>query len=279
MPVVSPDDATGDEEVGDGLSNDARPMPEGYHDRVPDTRSHRSRAPEDGDLFDSDALGSLREATAHLCWLLDRGYAERSALQLVGDRFRLVRRQRDAVRRSACSTEELLSRHERLVAPADIAGQRVVIDGFNVLITVESALGGGVLLVARDGCVRDLANLRGTWRRVAETREAIELVGETLAGYAPSEVHWYLDQRVSNSGRLRGILDEVGVERGYPWQARLMTSVDAELKRSDGIVASADSGVLGGCGRWVNLARIVVDGLASRSFVVDLGAGVPLPSH
>ncbi len=276
---MSPDDDKRDKDVGDGSANDARPMTEGYHDRVPDTRSHRSRAPEDGDLFDDDALGGLREATSHLCWLLDRGYAERSALQLVGDRFRLVRRQRDAVRRSACSSEELLRRHERLVVPADVAGQRVVIDGFNVLITVESALGGGVLLVARDGCVRDLANLRGTWRRVAETRRAIELVGETLAPVAPSEIHWYLDQRVSNSGRLRGILDEVAHERGYPWQAHLMTGVDAELRRFDGIVASADSGVLGGCGRWVNLARIVVDGLVSRSFIVDLGAGVPLPTH
>lgn len=207
---------------------------------------------------------------------MDHGYSERAAQKLVGDRFQLVVRQRNAVRRAACSAAELSSRASRLVPAEAVFGRSVAIDGFNVLITVESALGGGLVLVARDGCVRDLANLRGTWRRVAETKEAIERVGEQLVASGASEVVWYLDQGVSNSGRLRGVLEGLAEERGYPWRASVIRGVDAELRRSKSIVASADSGVLAGCERWMNLARLVVEERVPDAWVVDLSLAAPV---
>ena len=44
---------------------------------------------------------------ADFSWLLTRGYAEKGALKLVGDRFSLTERQRLAVMRSACSDQHL----------------------------------------------------------------------------------------------------------------------------------------------------------------------------
>ena len=58
----------------------------------------------------------------------------------------------------------------------DLAGQELWIDGFNLLILIESALAGGIILIGRDGCCRDLAGLHGTYRDVAETRTAAELI-------------------------------------------------------------------------------------------------------
>ena len=63
---------------------------------MPDRRKHRGPHPEDARLFAPEVWPLLREATADLCWLLSRGYADKSALRLVGDRYELVARQRAA---------------------------------------------------------------------------------------------------------------------------------------------------------------------------------------
>src|SRR4051812_31450958 len=100
-----------------------------------DQRSHRGTHPEDDALFRVAHWPALRAATADLCWLLDRGYALRSALALTGDRHRLTQRQRLAVARSACSREQLARRTAHRIAPTGIAGQELSIDGYNLLIT------------------------------------------------------------------------------------------------------------------------------------------------
>jgi hypothetical protein len=70
---------------------------------MPDTRKHRGPGPQDLAWFSDESIPQLRTAVHDLSWLLSREYAEASSLKLVGDRYRLVERQRIAVRRSACS--------------------------------------------------------------------------------------------------------------------------------------------------------------------------------
>ena len=55
------------------------------------------------------------------------------------------------VARSTCSDEAAERRKKRQVAPESLPGASVHIDGYNVLTTIEAALSGGVLLLARDG--------------------------------------------------------------------------------------------------------------------------------
>jgi hypothetical protein len=176
---------------------------------VSDSRTHRSAAPRDRELFAPSAVPRLVRAVDELSWMLERGYAARSSLELVGNRHELVARQRDAVGRCACSDAERDARRARRLAPEDLDGRALALDGFNLLTTVESALGGGLVLRGRDGCLRDLARLGGTWRRVEETRPALELVRARLAALGVTDCTWYLDRPVSNSGRLRGWLLEL----------------------------------------------------------------------
>ncbi len=68
-------------------------------------------------------LPRLREAVADFSLLLTKGYAEKSALKLVGDRFSLTQRQRLAVMRSSCSDQQRQSRLERCVPVEALAGQ------------------------------------------------------------------------------------------------------------------------------------------------------------
>jgi hypothetical protein len=151
-----------------------------------------------------------------------------------------------------------------------LAGCRIEIDGYNVLTTIEAALSGGVLLLARDGALRDMASMHGSYRKVDETQPALELIGQTLAGFGVSEALWLLDRPVSNSGRLKKIIEDLAAERGWTWQVELVHDPDAELTQSDAIIATADSGILDLCGTWCNLARETVERHVTTAWVLGL---------
>jgi hypothetical protein len=237
---------------------------------MPDRRSHRGPHPEDARLFAPDQHARLRQATADLSWLLSRGYAWKSGLKLVGDRYALTDRQRTAVWRSACSDEALAGRRQRERAVATLSGSPLAIDGYNLLITVESALGRGVILVGRDACFRDLASLHGTYRKVEETVPALIRIGEYLATLAVSRAHWHFDRPVSNSGRLRDLVQETAAARGWAWSASLHTNPDRSLADAAEPVVSTDSWVLDHAISWVNLARQLIESCVPDARVLDL---------
>ena len=243
---------------------------------APDTRSHRSAGPRDAELFAAVREPALAEAAEHLSWLLSRDYGDRSSLELVGNRLALTSRQRDAVARSACAEAARIERGAKRARREEVAGRALLIDGYNVLTTVEVALGGGVVLLGRDGCLRDVASLHGTWRRVAETAPPVDLIGRTLAELDAGPCTWLLDRPVSNSGRLAELIRERASEGGWSWSVELEDRVDARLVASEEVVASADSRVLDGCRRWLNLARRAVETQVPRAWLLDLsGSGEP----
>jgi hypothetical protein len=237
---------------------------------VPDRRAHRGPHPQDAQLFATDCLPRLRAAVADLNWLLSRSYAAPSSLKLVGDRYALSARQRVAVARAACADDALASRTARRLAPHMAAGRPLWIDGYNVLTTIEAALAGGVVLVSCDACLRDMASMHGTWRKVAETEQAVALIGQALSELGVTDCRWLLDSPVSNSGRLKARLLAAAAEHGWPWQVELAFNPDAKLAQSSEPVATADSNVLDRCGPWLNLARYIVEAAIPQAWLVDL---------
>lgn len=237
---------------------------------MPDKRTHRGPHPEDAKLFAPPIWPTLRKAVADLSWLLSGGYADTSALKLVGDRYNLTQRQRMAVMRCACSDFALVRRQSHELSRDDVAGQTLLLDGYNVLTTIEAGLAGGVIIVGRDGCYRDLASMHGTFRKVTETVPAIELVGRVLAELGVRDCIWYLDRPVSNSGRLKETLLQVASQNQREWQVKLVNNPDAVLIASDVIVATADSVILDQCARWFNLARLVTMSSLPDAWVVGL---------
>jgi len=236
---------------------------------------HRGPHPEDARLFGPAAQGQLRRAAADLAWLLSRGYASASALKLVGDRYRLTARQRTAVSRSTCSDAELARRKSHQVDARRLENRPLWLDGYNVLTTIEAALAGGVVLAARDGTYRDMASMHGSYRKVAETRPALELLGQATAELGVSDCLWYLDRPVSNSGRLKTLMAEVAAAGGWSWHVELVPDPDAVLADTDQIVATADSAILDRCRSWFNLARRTIAQHVPDADVVDLAGGRP----
>jgi hypothetical protein len=241
---------------------------------MPDKRTHRGPHPADEKLFAESEISNLLRAITDFSLLLTKGYAEKSALKLVGDRFSLTERQRMAVMRSACSDEQLASRNQRRIALEDLGNKPIAIDGYNVLITIEAAMSGGVILKGRDGCFRDLASVHGTYRKVTETIPAVELIGQFLQEAGAGKTLWLLDSPVSNSGRLKTLIGELAQKNNWNWQIELLLSPDAELKKTDAVVASSDSVVLDSCRCWINLATEIIKNKLPSIKVIDLsGAG------
>jgi len=235
------------------------------------TSRHRGADPEDERSFGASRLPILRQVTSDLCWLLDHGYGIASATELVGDRHHLTRRQRIAIARCACSGEAKERRDGHCVAPPQLRGQELWLDGLNVLTSVETALGGGVILIGRDGCCRDVAGIYSHYHKVAETVPALRAIGQLASQWGVTKCQWWLDSPVDNSGRLKGILHEVATEAGWPWQVELVTNPDRVLYATDQIVSSSDHAILDRCQRWINLARQVIDKHAPQARIVDLG--------
>lgn len=238
---------------------------------MPDRRTNRGAHPKDAADFAPRHLPTLRAAADELAWLLSRGYPKGAAATLVGNRHALTSRQRLALQRAAASDEERSGRQARRIEPEALAGRELAIDGYNVLVTVEVALGGGVVLLARDGTMRDMASISGHYRRVHQTLPGLELIGGCLAALGAAQVHWLLDRPISNSGRLKALIEATAEARGWPWTVELAANPDRDLATSPLVVATADSAVLDRCGPWLNLARLVVETRVPEAWVVDLG--------
>jgi hypothetical protein len=233
-------------------------------------QTHRGLAPKDERIFGDRQLPALRSAASDLCWLLDGGYAARSALELVGNRHNLTSRQRNGVARYACSQEDVQRREQRRVEPAQVQGQELWLDGFNVLTMLESALASGIVILGRDGCCRDIAGIHRRYRKMTETVSALRLVGETAVAWGVTCCRWWLDKPVSNSGRLKTLILETAANAGWNMEAELSFSPDHVLSHTDQVIATSDGIVLDRCQRWVNLVRLIIAERIPQARLLDL---------
>ena len=116
------------------------------------------------------------------------------------------------------------------------------------MTTIEAALSGGVILVARDGAYRDMASMHGSYRKVVETLPALELLGTELAESAGCRMHLvsrstgFQQRTVENNDGRTGSL-----KKAWQWRIELVPNPDALLAESSEIVATADSVILDRC--------------------------------
>jgi len=235
---------------------------------VPDKRSHRGPNPRDEELFSEKMLPALRTAVGDYSMLLGMGYPENASLKLVGDQLNLQKRQRMAVARSSCAAVQVVHRQERLIPLESVRDQMLQIDGFNLLITIESALSGGFIIVGQDTAYRDIASLHGTFKTVEETAPAIELIGTHLEKIG--SVKWLLDRPVSNSARVKQLILHAAEQHGWNWQVELVQDPDAVLKQTSDPVVTADSVILDHCEKWVNLASEIIHAGVPDARIVNL---------
>lgn len=229
-------------------------------------KQHRGLGPRDENTFDEASLRRLRAAVYDLSWLLSRGYAPKAALELAGNHYQLSARQRLAVAHAAFDSSD---RKTPLSLKA-LEGQELIIDGFNLLILIETALGGGIVIRCADGCYRDIESVYGSYRMTYETEDAIALIGETLAAQQPKSVLWLFDRPVSNSGRVSDFINKIAAENNWPFLAKAVERVDTLLVESKRVAITSDSAILNKSAAWCNLAAYLIENRITDANIIDL---------
>ena len=216
--------------------------------------------------FGPGAAEKMNAAAREIVFLINRGYDTKSACTFVGDHHLLSTRQRTALARITSTRAALEERERKRMIQAP---ESLVLDGFNTIITLEVALSGSLLLEGMDGTIRDLAGLRGSYRIVDKTVQAVELVLHGMEEQGVKSALFYLDQQVSNSGRLRGLILEKAADRGVQVQVELHPGVDSVLSRMENVV-TADAIILDKCGSWYNLNRGLMEKAVPNAWIFRL---------
>jgi hypothetical protein len=127
------------------------------------------------------------------------------------------------------------------------------VDGYNVLITVESLLAGYPIYLCDDGFLRDIRGIYRSFKCTRFTVPAISAILDLLALVVPLKVNVLFDQQMSHSGKLADKMRCMMANSGLPGTARTDLNVDRSLVESLAIVASSDGAVIDGASLIVDL--------------------------
>ena len=216
------------------------------------TDAKRGYVPEDDRNFSPEAMKLLRTASRHVSFLINEGYDLKQAAVFVGNHYMLSERQRLAIMRSLATDTQLLCRKEHQISLDFLREQEVWIDGFNIIITLEVMMSDSLLFTCMDGAVRDLASLRGTYRLIPETTDAVQMMLDVLQDAAVGRVNILLDEPVSNSGRLKSLIADLGEAYPFELDIQVLRDVDRTLYGKACVITS-DAIILDHCESWVNL--------------------------
>ncbi|MFC3160810.1 hypothetical protein SAMN05443633_105158 [Chryseobacterium arachidis] len=218
--------------------------------------NNRNRGKNTGDdaIFGTEKqIDKLKLAVQDMQYLLSRNYAEKASSDLVGNHYRLKTRQIQALRGASASDLQIQNRKSKELEISDLKNKIIYLDGFNVLILLESLLSEAYIFEGLDGCFRDLSGVFGTYKRVNQTQKVIELIAEFFQKSQVEKIIWIFDKPVSNSGRIRQIIQDFAEENNLNWDVDSEFNPDKFLAENAEIVVSSDAWILDHCKNWFNL--------------------------
>lgn len=223
--------------------------------------NNRNRGKNTGDdaLFGSEKqTGKLKLAVQDMQYLLTREYAEKAASELIGNRYRLKTRQIQAIRGASASDHQICNRNLKQTGIGALKNRTIYLDGFNVLILLESLLSGAYIFEGLDGCFRDLSGIHGSYKKVKQTMEAVALIKAFFIKNKVQKLVWIFDQPVSNSGRIKQLIHEFALENNLNWEVELQFNPDKFLAGCSEVVISSDAWILDHCSCWFNLVGYLI---------------------
>jgi hypothetical protein len=191
-----------------------------------------------------EIVPDLWKAAQDLRFLLNRGYPRDASLQLIGNRYNLDRDYRHLLRRGVFPASLAEQRKNKKVSLEEIRGKGLAIDGYNCLITLESALKGKTVLLADDAFIRDISGVSRTYRESPETTQALGLIMDLLIAADPSECLFLLDAPISASGKLAARIRDLLKEHGIAGDAQAVKVPEQIMVGYQGIIATSDSALI-----------------------------------
>lgn len=230
---------------------------------------NRGKEASDDALFGTAKMQfKLKEAVTDMHYFLSRGYGEKATLALVGNRYRLNARQQQAIRGMSASQQQIENRKAKEIESQNLEGKEICIDGFNVLILLESILSNAYVFQGQDGFIRDLSSVYGTYKKVKQTSQAIEMMADFFRKEKIKKALWLFDKPVSNSGRLKQMIEETASAHHLNWEVQLINNPDKLMAENDSIAVTSDAWILDHASSNFNLMKYMLFQMSEKETVI-----------
>ena len=187
--------------------------------------------------------GKVVRAVRDLRYLLNQGYPRESAVNFVANHYRFPLNQRHLLARCVFSKLEISEHRRKAIRVSAVRGKRLGVDGYNVLITLESILTRKQVVRCDDGYIRDLRAIFGKYHVSPATKRALTELLRIIIGAKPRCVEFLFDKQVSRSGELAGMVRQRLEQAGLKGDAQAIGGVDLKLRSLD-VVASSDRAII-----------------------------------
>ena len=194
---------------------------------------------------------SIEGAAIDIRYLLDRGFSQKGAVEFACDHYRMDLDSRHLLSRAVISRSVCEKRRLKFLPCDKIRGKKIIIDGYNIIIGMESILEKKAIM-CDDGVIRDIKGVSGNFCTTENTHHAIELIFSFLKEKSPSEVRFLFDSQISKSGVLAGLLQKKIDQAGLTGGACTSRHVDHDLKCSHDVIASGDGVIIDSAEKVIN---------------------------
>jgi len=197
------------------------------------------------ELFKEKLLKPARDIRSILRW----GYPKFSTIRFVADHFQLSLEERHILTRVIMTPDKIVSRINKKVACTNIKDRNLLLDGYNVLLSVDSLLKKEPMWFCDDGYIRDTRYYFSKAKQAEDIEEALEAILGFLSETGPKSVFFLLDSQISRSGELAGFIRHKLKEYGISGEAKTSKVVDYELKVEGGslennIILATSDGII-----------------------------------
>jgi len=202
----------------------------------------------------------FKSAKRDYLYLLERGFPQKGIIKLIGDRYALNRKERSMLYRGITTQDSRISRMEKRAKVREVKGKSLLVDGYNVMITIGNYLNGNTVFLSNDGYLRDAAEMHGKVFRKVLMEKVLDLLLDDLRYLKVKNSVIYFDQPVSKSGELASRVSMLMKVSGIKGNAKTADSPDYILKQAkDGLIATSDSSIIDSSNVIVfDLARHVI---------------------
>ena len=204
----------------------------------------------------------LIEAAKDYKYLLNRGYPQKHSLDLVASRWRLSHQDKMILYRCIHPSSIVEAVRSSMVSTDSLVGAEVVVDTYNVLLTVYAADACEEVYMCDDGFVRDALSVKKPIIKSPELASKAMKIVTYLSQLGVSSVKFVMERQVSMSGKLAETINTMFSSQSKPKvEAYTVNRADKEviikgLKGS--IVCSSDIVVLTNAKRVFDIAGYII---------------------
>jgi len=195
------------------------------------------------------------ETYQDLKYLLNRNYRKKSALDFVTNHYGLNLFERNFFGRCVFSDDHLDIVNKKRTDLIEFSKSKsFAIDGFNVLITLESLI-EGIAIICEDNVIRDLKYQKG-YKLTEKSEETIGIMLKSILNLNLNNFDVYFDQQTSKSGEISKITRNLMEKYSISGEVILSKKVDFELKQYE-FVATSDFHIIKNVNGFLDITKIV----------------------